>query len=241
MAGRCPAGASLPPPWPPPSSSPPASRRRGRRARAGALDLGGVPGAGDALRRGRRRGSRCAAAEKVTRSNFVLKVTLTLSVPRSASRTVKVRGGAIDRGDATLDMAGHGGARRGGARREVAVAPAPVAAIPPAARAAVAAAMVGVVLMVLPPGDPIGGFQRTGRRSRAGPQARPRERFGVGKATRSYDGWFRGRRARVCAGRGCPARGPKGNSAGCPGPFGPWRSGAAERVQAGAGVVESAI
>src|SRR5882724_1487505 len=36
-------------------------------------------------------------------------------------------------------------------------------------------------------------------------------------------------------------RGPKGNSAGCPGPFGPWRSGAAERVQAGAGVAESAI
>jgi hypothetical protein len=36
-------------------------------------------------------------------------------------------------------------------------------------------------------------------------------------------------------------RGPKGDSAGGTGPFGPWRSGAAERVQAGAGVVESAI
>jgi hypothetical protein len=36
-------------------------------------------------------------------------------------------------------------------------------------------------------------------------------------------------------------RGPKGNSACGTGPFGTWRSGAAERVQAGAGVVESAI
>jgi hypothetical protein len=36
-------------------------------------------------------------------------------------------------------------------------------------------------------------------------------------------------------------RGPKGHSARGTGPFGPWRSGAAERVQAGAGVVESVI
>jgi hypothetical protein len=36
-------------------------------------------------------------------------------------------------------------------------------------------------------------------------------------------------------------RGPKGHSAGGTGPFGPWRSGAAERVQAGAGVVASVI
>jgi hypothetical protein len=33
----------------------------------------------------------------------------------------------------------------------------------------------------------------------------------------------------------------KGSRAGCPAPFGGWRSGAAERVQAGAGGVESAI
>ena len=38
-----------------------------------------------------------------------------------------------------------------------------------------------------------------------------------------------------------PRRGPKGNSACGTGPFGTWRSGAAERVQAGAAVVESAI
>jgi hypothetical protein len=36
-------------------------------------------------------------------------------------------------------------------------------------------------------------------------------------------------------------RGPKGNSACGTGPFGTWRSGAAERVQASAGVVESVI
>jgi hypothetical protein len=36
-------------------------------------------------------------------------------------------------------------------------------------------------------------------------------------------------------------RGPEGHSAGGTGAFGPWRSGAAERVQAGAGVVESVI
>ena len=36
-------------------------------------------------------------------------------------------------------------------------------------------------------------------------------------------------------------RGPKGHSVSDTGPFGPWRSGAADRVQAGAGVVESAI
>jgi hypothetical protein len=33
----------------------------------------------------------------------------------------------------------------------------------------------------------------------------------------------------------------KGRRAGCPSPFGGWRSGAAERVQASAGVAESAI
>jgi hypothetical protein len=33
----------------------------------------------------------------------------------------------------------------------------------------------------------------------------------------------------------------KGSRAGCPAPFGGWRSGAAERVQASAGVVESVI
>ena len=38
-----------------------------------------------------------------------------------------------------------------------------------------------------------------------------------------------------------PRRGRKGNSACGTGPFGTWRSGAAERVQAGAGVVESVI
>jgi hypothetical protein len=38
-----------------------------------------------------------------------------------------------------------------------------------------------------------------------------------------------------------PRRGTKGHSASGTGPFVPWRSGAAERVQAGAGVVESAI
>jgi len=36
-------------------------------------------------------------------------------------------------------------------------------------------------------------------------------------------------------------RTPKGCRAGCPAPFGGWRSGAAERVQASAVVVESAI
>jgi hypothetical protein len=36
-------------------------------------------------------------------------------------------------------------------------------------------------------------------------------------------------------------RGAKGHSACGTGPFGAWRSGAAERVQAGATVVESAI
>jgi hypothetical protein len=36
-------------------------------------------------------------------------------------------------------------------------------------------------------------------------------------------------------------RGPKGHSAGGTGPFGPWRSGAAERVQAATGVVDSVI
>ena len=36
-------------------------------------------------------------------------------------------------------------------------------------------------------------------------------------------------------------RTPKGSRAGCPAPFGGWRSGAAERVQAGTGVAESAI
>ena len=33
----------------------------------------------------------------------------------------------------------------------------------------------------------------------------------------------------------------KGRRAGCPSPFGGWRSGAAERVQASAGVVDSVI
>jgi hypothetical protein len=38
-----------------------------------------------------------------------------------------------------------------------------------------------------------------------------------------------------------PRRTAKGSRAGCPAPFAAWRSGAAERVQAGAGGVESVI
>jgi len=38
-----------------------------------------------------------------------------------------------------------------------------------------------------------------------------------------------------------PRRTAKGRRAGCPSPFGGWRSGATERAQASAAVVESAI
>jgi hypothetical protein len=57
----------------------------------------------------------------------------------------------------------------------------------------------------------------------------------------SLDGWFRGCRARMCASRGCRAPHGEGVSGWLPGPFVGWRSGAAERVQAGAAVAESAI
>ena len=91
------------------------------------------------------------SAEKVTRSNLVLEVTLTFSVPRSASRTVKVRAVrsiAVTRPSTWRVAAALAVVGALAAGVDDAVAPAPAAAMPPVARAAVAAAMVSLVLMV---------------------------------------------------------------------------------------------
>ena len=88
--------------------------------------------------------------EKVTRSNLVLEVTLTLSVPRSASRTVNVRAErsiAVTRPSTWRVAAVVAVAGALAAVLDDAVAPAPAAAMPPVATAAVATAMVSLVLM----------------------------------------------------------------------------------------------
>jgi hypothetical protein len=90
------------------------------------------------------------SVEKRTRSNLVLEVTFTLSVPRSASRTVKVRAErsmAVTRPSTWRVAAVVAVAGELALLVDDAVAPAPAAATPPVARAAVAAAMVSLVLM----------------------------------------------------------------------------------------------
>ena len=88
--------------------------------------------------------------EKLTRSNLVLEVTVTLSVPRSASRTVNVRAArsiAVTRPSTWRVAAALAVDGALAAVVDDAVAPAPAAAMPAVARAAVAAAMVILVLM----------------------------------------------------------------------------------------------
>ena len=107
-----------------------------------------------------------------------------------------------------------------------------------------AVAMIAGVGLIAPPGRRDRGDRAPRHTSARRPPpvralaARPRRpRFGA------LDGWFRGRRARICAGRGCRAPHGEGVSGWLPWRLDRirWRSGAAERVHPAAGVVESAV